>query len=391
MYLGGVLHDFSEKKNNSNSSEINTARKSEETHNKANIITNNQKCQSIFSEKVKRESKEAYYSTKLLMNSVEEVNHEINNQSEHMGKTINISQEVKSFSQDMELSVNESIAIIDEMLSTTKEGQGSLKVIMNNFKNVKERVSNMEYAIKALADKSSEIRGIVDTIKKISKTTHLLSLNANIEAARAGDAGRGFSVVAHEVKKLADNSSESADGIINIISEIEEMIDKTLNIVTYGVQEVEVSTNNILKSETIITNMLESMDKTKVITSQIGKVIGEQTSKNENMLKAIEEMAATSLKVKNSAENISINANQQNATLNILQDTIAELDNITKLNKSIENEKKFIIRCRSPRPESFDPTQLMYSEDISTLHPVNKGLVQFGLGTEIISALSSIW
>src|SRR4029079_14523312 len=89
-------------------------------------------------------------------------------------------------------------------------------------------------SMRDLAERSSEIGGIVETITGISGQTNLLALNAAIEAARAGEQGRGFAVVAEEVRKLAEESQRAAGSIADLISEIQSDTADAVGVVDGG-------------------------------------------------------------------------------------------------------------------------------------------------------------
>lgn len=89
-----------------------------------------------------------------------------------------------------------------------------------------------------LGKRSSEIGTIVETISNIVDQTNLLALNAAIEAARAGDAGRGFAVVAEEVRKLAEQSSNAAQNITDLVKAIQQDTDKAVDSINEGNESV---------------------------------------------------------------------------------------------------------------------------------------------------------
>ena len=93
---------------------------------------------------------------------------------------------------------------------------------------INQAVTQLVDSSSALQDKTAGITAIVETITNIAEQTNLLALNAAIESARAGENGRGFAVVAEEVRKLAEQSRKSADGIIAVISEIQGEINLSL-------------------------------------------------------------------------------------------------------------------------------------------------------------------
>ncbi|WP_158966910.1 methyl-accepting chemotaxis protein [Paraglaciecola sp. L3A3] len=109
---------------------------------------------------------------------------------------------------------------IDELNLTLAQGQQSITDIADGMGQITEKMKNMSQSMANLEAIADSINSFVVTISKISDQTNLLALNAAIEAARAGDAGRGFSVVADEVRSLASNTSKSAEEVGGLIARI---------------------------------------------------------------------------------------------------------------------------------------------------------------------------
>lgn len=357
-------------------------------------VMNKQRYQKIISEKVLREAKEAIESTDILMDSVEKINIELDKHNNHINRTVDVSSEVGAFAEEVSAGVDDSMVVIEETLTKAKSEQDKFKEITQNFNEIKSVVENMNYAISKLSSKTNQIKEIVEVIKHISKTTHLLSLNANIEAARAGEAGKGFAVVAQEVKKLAENSSESAEDIDRIIEEITNVTDETLTIVYDGVKKIDESTEEVHKSGQSIVDMMVYIEKIKDISNQINNVVKEQAEKNQNMITVVDDMVEVSDKVKAINENISINAYKQKALLNILERTI---DNLNSLNESslINDEeasrKEYIFKMSTPKISIFDPAFVTNINDTNILTAMHKGLVSFGVGVEVVGAIVKSW
>lgn len=122
------------------------------------------------------------------------------------------------------------ITLTQDTSSSINQGISSMSVLTDSAKKTSEITDHVIQAIEALADKSRSIGQIVESINSIAKETNLLSLNASIEAARAGESGRGFAVVAEQIRKLADQSAESAGQIQVIIDDIVTT--------TYGVVDI---------------------------------------------------------------------------------------------------------------------------------------------------------
>ena len=354
-------------------------------------LVNHQKYQKLITMKVHKDVEESLDVTDILLKSVEDINIEMERQNDHIEKTVRASLEVSDFSKEVNAKVDETIGIIDSTLEKAAFGQQSVINVMDSIHNVQYTVENMKSTMLELVEKSNKIKGIVDTIKGIAKTTHLLSLNANIEAARAGDAGRGFAVVAGEVKKLAENSSISANEIDNIILDISKVTDETLKIIMEGIAKVVDSTDTAKGAGKAIDYMMKSVEDTKTISQKIAYAVKEQSNKSEYMSSVIHEMVLASEKVKNFNENISVNVDRQKASLNTLKDTIKNLNELNQFNSNEELATKSIFTMYASEPKNFDPAMAIDIATTKVLSPINIGLVQFGIGTEVIGALAKTW
>ncbi|MEG0775511.1 ABC transporter substrate-binding protein [Clostridium sp.] len=354
-------------------------------------LLQNQKYQNIMSQKIITQVEESLQVTEMLLTSVNQVNIEIGKQDNHITKTVDTSNTVAAFSQEINAGVVETLRVIDDTLQHAEKGQQSLKNVEVSMDNIKNIVETMELTMKDLVNKSNKIKGIVDTIKGIAKTTHLLSLNANIEAARAGDSGRGFSVVAGEVKKLAENSSKSADEIDKIIVEISNVTEATSNIIQQSVEKVMEGSSVTQEAGKVIDDMMVQIQTTRETSNKIGEAVVEQANKNQNMLLVIEDMVKAIDSVKALNENISVDTYRQKVSLNMLQQTITNLNTIaSKGINDTELDERFLY-MDTQEPTTFDPTSIIEAQFSRIIQPLNLGLVQVGPSVEPIGAIAQTW
>lgn len=143
---------------------------------------------------------------------------------EEMGATIS----------EIARSAGESADMARTTVELAKQGGEAINVAKHSSENVALIINKLESEIKSLTEKASEISGVISVIDDISEQTNLLALNAAIEAARAGEAGRGFAVVADEVRKLAEKTQKSTKEIENMVGSM----NTNINQVSSGASEV---------------------------------------------------------------------------------------------------------------------------------------------------------
>lgn len=187
-------------------------------------------------------------SVNVLSTSIREISSVIDNhdktaamQSASVNETTttleNISNSSKESAEESEL-VTSKAKSAQEMADA---GHDSVEAMMNSIEELKAKVSSIAEQILRLSEKNSQISNIISLVSELANETNMLALNAAVEAARAGENGKGFEVVADEIRKLADESKKSALKIQEIIGEIKNATDSTVMVTEEGVKQAEES------------------------------------------------------------------------------------------------------------------------------------------------------
>ncbi|MCM3631096.1 methyl-accepting chemotaxis protein [Paenibacillus glycanilyticus] len=174
-----------------------------------------------------------------------------------------------------------------DMEQKSIEGNAAVKQVMTQMEQIQSVVSKSTSAIKLLDSRSQEIENIVSIIMNISGQTNLLALNAAIEAARVGEHGKGFAVVAGEVRKLAEQSDQSANQISELVKEIQDVIGIAVQALEQGTYEVIDGLKITNTTEQLLNEILQA---TQNVTMQIQEV----SSSTEELSAGTEELTATS-------------------------------------------------------------------------------------------------
>lgn len=178
-------------------------------------------------------------------------------------------------------------AATKESLETARESYASLETLRHDIHVMQGRISEHDQTIKHMGDRSRNIGKIISTIQNISFQTGLLSLNAAVEAARAGEAGKGFSVVAGEVKTLAEQASKSSSEISDQLNDMLKMIESSSreaeDISQFAVQTSEVAETSCRTFTSMIGQFEQSSDQLGGISASVEQISATNSASHEKV------------------------------------------------------------------------------------------------------------
>jgi len=169
--------------------------------------------------------------------------------------------------------------IADQAISSTDTALKTVTSTVDGIGEIRETIHETEKRIKRLGERAQEISSIVDLINNIAERTHVLALNASMQAAAAGDAGRGFSVVADEVQRLAESSRNATSQISALVKNIQletnetiATMDKTIGQVVEGSQLAERAGLQMTDTQTTTANLVQVVGQIAVASRQQAQI-----------------------------------------------------------------------------------------------------------------------
>lgn len=204
--------------------------------------------------------------------------------------------------------------------NVAQAGGEKLRQAIEQIKRIAESSEESTRKVTELGKRSDEIGNIVGTISDIADQTNLLALNAAIEAARAGEAGRGFAVVADEVRKLAESSQASASRIADLIAVIQKDTQTVVEGIRHGGETVKAGTETILSTGESFESIVTIVEEVSAQLDGINQAVRRVSESGQTIDENVRTMEKSSQQTAQQAENVSATTEEQTAAVHELAD-----------------------------------------------------------------------
>jgi methyl-accepting chemotaxis protein len=191
-----------------------------------------------------------------------------------------------------------------ETSKVAKDGEGIVGKSVEEVKAIANTVNESAQMMTSLGERSRQIGEIISVIKDIADQTNLLALNAAIEAARAGEQGRGFAVVADEVRKLAERTAKATSEIGDMIKAIQDEVENAVTSMNEGTERVNVGVELSTQAGNALHDIVKSVNNLQTMVQQVASATEEMSTVSETISGDIETIASVSKETSAGSEQI---------------------------------------------------------------------------------------
>jgi len=287
-------------------------------------------------ERVRKAAIDVSSSAGEILVSAEQMSHGANQQDQEITNTSSAVEELTVSMKQVSNNAEASAEAARRALDAAEQGNRAVRDTLEGMQRIRASVQATAKKIKSLGDRSLEISEIINVINDITEQTNLLALNAAIEAARAGEAGRGFAVVADEVRKLAEHSRTATKDIAALIKAIQAETNEAVVVMEEGTKEVEVGAR-------LADQAGKALEAISSVVRQSAELVQEISLASKQQVRGTEGVANAMQIISNITRQTSQGARQ----------TARTVENMVKLSEQL-NEALSQFRIASGAPERAD-------------------------------------
>lgn len=241
---------------------------------------------------------------------------------------------------EMAMGIEETSNRTEELELKTNDSRSSVAKIQENLQKVSHQMENIENhsgstvtEVTKLHEKTKEVSKVIGVITEIADQTNLLALNASIEAARAGEHGKGFTVVAAEVRKLANHSIDAVKDIEAIIEEVERKVEEVVHSLNIDQTEIKNGVNQFGETYNEVQSILEYFKEVSKLTLDVSSVMEQMSASGQEISANMEEISSSVIQ---NDSHLQTNLEIQNKVTSLIQEGKKEMRQLLNLMNEIE-------------------------------------------------------
>ncbi len=246
-------------------------------------------------------------------------------QQQEMDNVVTATQEMSATAHEVSSIASDAAERAKDIHGTIKDSQNILSHAADSVLELTESMSTANASISRVAARSDDINKILEVIRNVAEQTNLLALNAAIEAARAGEQGRGFAVVADEVRTLASKTHASTEEIDALISSLQQEVDTTVNIIEQGGQRASGAMDSTQKANSALHVVVEGIGDIADHINQVATAAEEQSSTSNEITRNLTVIGDATQSLAQLANDASLSSEQVAAQLDKLDAQLALL------------------------------------------------------------------
>ncbi len=234
-------------------------------------------------------------------------------QAASISQTTATMEELASTYRQIAENANQVVSMAEASLGSAENGQQAVMNTLTAMEEIKVRTQQSANKILTLGERSQQIGQVLAIINSIADQTKILALNAAIEAARAGEAGKGFSVVAIEIRKLAESVVDSTSEISTIMNEIQTAANELVMSTEQELKHVQGGVDLAHTTGDSLDQILEMVEQTTVAAKEISAATQQQKSATDQVVKAMREVATVAQQTAAGSKQVATAAEQLSA------------------------------------------------------------------------------